>query len=63
MKKRRIDPAPRRVYFGETPFAFAASMGCKEIVKILLDHAETQGGPGHRYDIMTVGSTRELTLG
>ena len=43
---------PGRVYFGETPFAFAASMGDKKIVRALLDHAREQGGEKNRDAVM-----------
>lgn len=36
--------APGRVYFGETPLAFAASTGATELVDILLKHAFDRGG-------------------
>ena len=45
--------APGRVYFGETPFAFAASVGDRDIVKALLDHAAAQGGERKRLEVMT----------
>jgi ankyrin repeat protein len=44
---------PGRVYFGETPFAFAASIGDRDIVKALLDHAAAQGGERKRLEVMT----------
>ena len=45
--------SPGRVYFGETPLSFAASIGDKDIVRILLDHAEEQGGKKQRWKVMT----------
>ena len=44
---------PGRVYFGETPFAFAASVGDRDIVKALLDHAAASGGERKRLEVMT----------
>ena len=44
---------PGRVYFGETPFAFAASMGDKAIVTALLDHAQLSGGEKKKLETMT----------
>ena len=42
---------PGRVYFGETPFAFAASVGDRDIVKALLDRSG--GQCAKRLEVMT----------
>ena len=44
---------PGRVYFGETPFAFACSIGDKRIVKALLDHSLAIGGEKKKRETMT----------
>ena len=44
--------APGRVYFGETPLAFAASTGATELIDILLRHAFERGGKKLRADVL-----------